>query len=385
MMTNNRPEFYPGRHGGVCARRRSVLDLPDLLAGADRSTSSPTPARRSRSSRRCSSTVFNEARKDLPEIEHVIVIDGDGGDHTLDEVEEMDPDFDLDSRSRQVEPDDLLTLIYTSGTTGPPKGVQLSHRNLMNLVAGVDGMIDFPDRGAQGDLVAADRPHRRPRRELLPADRCSARRSRSAPTRARSSTSCRRCDPTFFFAVPRIWEKLKAGLEAKLAAIPGEEGEQARAGPRGRDPEGAARAGRRGGPRGARRGASPRRTRRCSRSCARRSASTRRVASTSAPHRPRSRCSSSSTRSGSRSASSGGCRRPAASSTINPPERSSSAPSGRRSPAWEVKLAEDGEVLVKGDANMVGYRNQPEKTAETIDADGWLSPATSASSTRTAT
>jgi long-subunit acyl-CoA synthetase (AMP-forming) len=41
-------------------------------------------------------------------------------------------------------------------------------------------------------------------------------------------------------------------------------------------------------------------------------------------------------------------------------------------PGVEIKLAEDGEVLVRGEQNMVGYRNQPEKTAETIDSDGWL-------------
>jgi long-subunit acyl-CoA synthetase (AMP-forming) len=41
-------------------------------------------------------------------------------------------------------------------------------------------------------------------------------------------------------------------------------------------------------------------------------------------------------------------------------------------PGIEIKLAEDGEVLVRGSCNMVGYRNQPEKTAETIDSDGWL-------------
>ena len=41
-------------------------------------------------------------------------------------------------------------------------------------------------------------------------------------------------------------------------------------------------------------------------------------------------------------------------------------------PGVEIKLAEDGEVLVRGPLNMAGYRNMPEKTAETIDADGWL-------------
>jgi long-subunit acyl-CoA synthetase (AMP-forming) len=37
-----------------------------------------------------------------------------------------------------------------------------------------------------------------------------------------------------------------------------------------------------------------------------------------------------------------------------------------------LKLAEDGEVLLKGDCVMLGYRNSPEKTAEAIDSDGWL-------------
>src|SRR5205085_1093163 len=41
-------------------------------------------------------------------------------------------------------------------------------------------------------------------------------------------------------------------------------------------------------------------------------------------------------------------------------------------PGIEIKLAEDGEVLVRGSCNMVGYRNQPDKTAETIDSEGWL-------------
>ena len=61
----------------------------------------------------------------------MIVVDGDGGDHTLDEVMEMDPEFDPAESVEALAPDDFLTPIYTSGTTGPPKGVQLTHRNLL--------------------------------------------------------------------------------------------------------------------------------------------------------------------------------------------------------------------------------------------------------------
>jgi len=45
---------------------------------------------------------------------------------------------------------------------------------------------------------------------------------------------------------------------------------------------------------------------------------------------------------------------------------------GPASPGVELKLAQDGEVLCRGEFMMSGYRNQPEKTAEAIDADGWL-------------
>jgi long-chain acyl-CoA synthetase len=45
---------------------------------------------------------------------------------------------------------------------------------------------------------------------------------------------------------------------------------------------------------------------------------------------------------------------------------------GPASPGVEIMLADDGEVLCRGEFLMSGYRNQPEKTAEAIDADGWL-------------
>jgi long-subunit acyl-CoA synthetase (AMP-forming) len=45
---------------------------------------------------------------------------------------------------------------------------------------------------------------------------------------------------------------------------------------------------------------------------------------------------------------------------------------GPAAPGCEIMLAEDGEVLIRGGCVMVGYRNQPEKTAETVDQDGWL-------------
>ena len=56
----------------------------------------------------------------------------------------------------------------------------------------------------------------------------------------------------------------------------------------------------------------------------------------------------------------------------NPPESIKIGTVGPPPPGIEIKLAEDGEVLIRGDVVMSGYRNLPDKTAEALDADGWL-------------
>jgi long-chain acyl-CoA synthetase len=314
--------------------------------------------------------VFSKARENLPDLEHVIVIDGEGGTHTLAEIEEMDPDFDAEESANDVEPDDLLTLIYTSGTTGPPKGVQLTHRNLMSLTSGVEGIVDFPERGAKViSWLPAAHIAERGAHYYLPVIRGVS--VTVCPDPRKVVEFLAQVHPTWFFAVPRIWEKLKAGLEAKLAAIPGEDGERARAGleaaiqkvrleQAGQEvPEELA--------------AGVAKADEAMFSHLRKALGLDEIVAVNVGAAP--------TpvevleffhAIGIPIGELWGMSETCGVATCNPPEKVKIGTVGPPVPGMEVKLAEDGEVLVRGPSNMIGYRNLPDKTAETILDDGWL-------------
>jgi long-chain acyl-CoA synthetase len=313
---------------------------------------------------------FEQARRDLPELQHLIVIDGEGGDHSFSELEEMDPDFDPRSHIDSVGPDDLLTLIYTSGTTGPPKGVQLTHRNLMGLVGGVEEIIEIPERG--GKVIS-----------WLPAAHIAERGANYylPVIRGLSVTICPdprkvidflpQVKPTWFFAVPRIWEKLKAGLEANLEKMPDEQRvaaqqgleaalEKVRREQAGEEvPDEVSAAAERADAElfsklrvglgmdeinGVHVGAAP------------------------TPLEVLEFLHAIGIEVGELWGMSETC----GVATCNPPDKVKLGTVGPPVPGVEIKLADDREVLVKGDSVMPGYRNMPEETAEAIDDDGWL-------------
>ena len=166
-------------------------------------------------------------RGNLPHLQHVVVLGGDGGTMTYDELLAADPDFDPMPIAEQVGLEDPLTLIYTSGTTGPPKGVSLTHGNLLRMLTSViEGVIDLPVEGSRviSWLPAAHIAERGANYYLAMMRGFEV---HICPDPKRIIEFLPKVRPTWFLAVPRIWEKLKSGLEAMLAGLPDEQREKA--------------------------------------------------------------------------------------------------------------------------------------------------------------
>ncbi|HEV2998134.1 MAG TPA: AMP-binding protein, partial [Solirubrobacteraceae bacterium] len=174
--------------------------------------------------------VLLEARRGLPDLECVILIDPSeagppDGVLGLAEVESSGREEDLRAAvaeaSAAVGPEDVLTLIYTSGTTGPPKGVQLCHRNLMAAVRGIERMVELPEESRVISWLPAAHIAERGAHHYLPI--VYGLQVTSCPNPREVMSYLPEVRPQWFFAVPRIWEKLKAGLETMTAGLPEEQ------------------------------------------------------------------------------------------------------------------------------------------------------------------
>jgi long-chain acyl-CoA synthetase len=169
---------------------------------------------------------IKERRDQLPMLRWIVLMRGTtatGGDVlTWDDFlsrAEGVPDSELDKRIDAIEQADLATLIYTSGTTGPPKGVMLSHANLAWTA---QTMIDVG--GARdGDVSVSYLPLSHIAEQMctihLPATAGST--VYFAESLDKIVEAIKEARPTVFFGVPRIWEKFHAAVAAKLSEVTG--------------------------------------------------------------------------------------------------------------------------------------------------------------------
>jgi long-chain acyl-CoA synthetase len=247
----------------------------------------------------------------------------------LDELTGGDEAFDLERHWRVVTPADLLTLIYTSGTTGPPKGVELTHANMLAELRGVHAAVPLEGGGRWVSFLPSAHV----------ADRWGSHYSAlmtyghtvtsvADPTQVMAVVA--QVHPTAFGGVPRVWEKLKAALEASGAAALAPEQLRARLGFDEARWLGV--------------GAAP--------------TPVEVLEFFDALGLPICEV--------------WGMSETSCIVTTNRPGRTRFGSVGQPIDGMELRLADDDELLVRGPLVLAGYRNRPDLTAAAIDADGWL-------------
>ncbi|HSK36720.1 MAG TPA: AMP-binding protein, partial [Actinomycetota bacterium] len=126
----------------------------------------------------------------------------------------------LEELAAQVAGDDVATLIYTSGTTGPPKGAMLTVANIdFAIQVLVDGGGFFEAPGPE-DVTLSYLPlcHVAERIATEWVNAAAGTQVHFAESIETVQDNLREVQPTLFFAVPRIWEKIRATVEIKMAS-----------------------------------------------------------------------------------------------------------------------------------------------------------------------
>ncbi len=311
------------------------------------------------------------AREHLPALEHVIVVDGEAPEGTLSlsEVEGSNPGFDAVAAAAQTGPGDIVTLIYTSGTTGHPKGVQLTHHAIMFSAQGVEQMVPLQAGSKVISWLPAAHIAERMAHLYIPVIyACTV---TTCPDPRAVLSYLPQVRPTWFFAVPRIWEKLKAGLETMQAGQPAEQRkpiEEAIAASLQR-----VRLQQAGEPVPAELEQAVAQADEALFCKLREMLGLDQVVAVNVGAAPTPREVLEFFHAlGIQLAEIWGMSETCGIGAANRPGQVKLGTVGPASPGVEMRIADDGELLVRGEFVMAGYRNSPEKTAEALDSDGWL-------------
>ena len=165
---------------------------------------------------------FSVMRHELPHVEHAIVLRGSdelglAGAWPASRLSEREP-LDLVEAARRLTPDTPATIVYTSGTTGPPKGVVLTHRN---VVWAVQAYLDLLDVDPVGLRTVSYLPMAHVTERMV---------NYLAVLSGFEVTTCRdpslvtdharQVRPQVLFGTPAVWKGIHAGVRAALDTTP---------------------------------------------------------------------------------------------------------------------------------------------------------------------
>jgi long-chain acyl-CoA synthetase len=380
IMASNRPEHVIADQGAVHAGATPTTFYDTLAPDQIRYVASDCEAKVAILENRDYMKKWLEIRDQLPSLQTVVLMEhADEFEEALSwdelvargrEAIEADPDR-FEELADQVEPSDHATLIYTSGTTGPPKGVPITHRNILFNAEAIDRVVGLPEHMTGVSYLPLAHIAERVLSVYLAS--MKAAHAYFCPDPKQVVEYVQEARPSSFFGVPRVWEKVRAGLTAKIEA---EENDTKRRlalraiqvatavvklQQRGQQPSLLLRA--------------------------EHALLDRIVLSKVRDGIGLDRCEFTSSSAaplpddvavffaalGLPLMEAWGMTELTGAATVNPPGRIKIGSVGRALPGTEIAIAdEDGEVLVRGPIAVDGYFNLPEATADLIDEDGWL-------------
>jgi long-chain acyl-CoA synthetase len=319
---------------------------------------------------------FLEIRSSTPNLRHLILVRGDAPEGVLSwdalvaggrAAYESDPAA-FEASARAVGPEDTVSLIYTSGTTGPPKGVMYSQNNVVWTLESARRVLELHNETLLSYLPLA---HVAERFTSQWGSIYNGHETFLCPDPTELLPYLLEARPTAFVGVPRVWEKLMAGINAGLAAEPDETKRQMAQGALAASMQ-AYRLKRDGQPVPEELAAIVERAQplfmllrskigldRC-----------HFAVTSTAPCRPEVH---------EFWAALGmplyevwGMSELTGPATAVPIDDHRAPSVGIPLPGVEARLGEDGELLIRGGNVMVGYYREPAKTAEAVDKDGWV-------------
>ncbi|MBV67047.1 MAG: hypothetical protein CMG26_01675 [Candidatus Marinimicrobia bacterium] len=154
ILSTNSPRWAMSDFGIICNGSATVTVYPTLLPAQIEYILNNSDSKVVFVENQDQLNKINEIKDNLTTLKHVIVMDDslsestDDSSNFLDFLDkglkyEQNNNFSLAEISKEIKEDDLLTIIYTSGTTGNPKGVMLTHKNLISNVIATINMADL--------------------------------------------------------------------------------------------------------------------------------------------------------------------------------------------------------------------------------------------------
>ena len=309
-----------------------------------------------------------EVRSSLPGLRHVLTFDDLPSLEAEGAAFKVEHPAALDDAVAAIGEDDLFTFIYTSGTTGPPKGCMISHRNYYAMASVIDHLPAYVRRG---DLMLLYLPlaHNFGRLMHLTGPVRGVH-DRLSPGSAANGGGAHTVRPTVLPSVPRVYEKIHTAIVGALDETTGAKRHLADWSLAvGREVSGRQAAGL---PTGGLLGLKHRVADRLvfSKIRDRLGGRLRTPISGGAPLVQE--IAEFFDAVGIRIFEGYGLTECTTAATTNTPERWRFGTVGPALPGFELRLAEDGELLIRSDTVFGGYYKDPDATADVLDGDGWL-------------